>query len=670
MNYRLFLLLLILPFTLRAQDLPKGLTPAEELLMKNYTPPVSTEAFTSPPHAPVRTMAEWEELEGIIITWTSYQSILRQIVDYAQDEGTVWIVCSDSNSVKNYITGGGVPLTNVKFIIASFNSIWVRDYGPWTIYNNNNDSLYLVDWVYNRPRPLDDQIPVVFGNYKNFPVYQTTTAPYKLIATGGNFMVDGLGTAFSSRLIVDENPTASEAQIDTILKKYMGVDRYIKMTNLPYDGIHHIDMHMKLLDEETILVGLYPNGVSDGPQIEANINYVQNNFLTPSGKRYRLVRVAMPPDGSGLYPSSGGDYRTFTNSVFVNKTVIVPTYAQQYDTTALRIYSEALPGYRIVGINSNQIIPASGAIHCITKEIGVKDPVHIVHFPLRDTIPVATSAGIPVDAEVNTQKNVNGVTLSFSVNGGGFTQTGMVPAGGTSYRGFITGVNSNDIVKYYITVNTPDRSINKPLPGEAGAYTFRVGAFLPVELTSFSASVTGETVTLSWSTATELNNKGFEVQRRKVWTTEEFSTIGFVRGAGTTSEITQYSFNDIHTGSGLFEYRLKQTDFDGTVSYSKIIRTEINIAAFALEQNYPNPFNPVTTISYAVPQPGFVSVKVFDIMGGLVRTPENTRRDAGRYSFQFDASGLSSGTYIYIITFTPDDGSKELRLTRKLTVMK
>jgi agmatine deiminase len=85
----------------------------------------------------------------------------------------------------------------------------------------------------------------------------------------------------------------------------------------------------------------------------------------------------MPPE-NGSYPPTG-DYRTFTNSVIVNKTVIVPTYEFQYDTTALRIYREAMPGYRIVGVNSNASIGALGAIHCIVKEIGSLEPVFISH---------------------------------------------------------------------------------------------------------------------------------------------------------------------------------------------------------------------------------------------------------------------------------------------------
>jgi hypothetical protein len=147
---------------LNAQDLPRYLTEEEKVLMKNYTPPASNPKDINPPPTPVRTMAEWEELQGILITWTSFTSILSQMVSYAQTEGLVFIVCTDSNSVKTYLTGQGVPLVNLRFLITSFNSIWCRDYGPWCVYSGVSDSLKFIDWIYNRPRPQDDVIPAFF----------------------------------------------------------------------------------------------------------------------------------------------------------------------------------------------------------------------------------------------------------------------------------------------------------------------------------------------------------------------------------------------------------------------------------------------------------------------------------------------------------------------------
>lgn len=377
-----------------AQFLPKGLTPEEKSIMKDYyfNNQNNTKGFNYPPVSKVRSAAEWEEIDGLIITWTSYTSVLTQIVKKSVNECKVYIVCSDSNSVKGILNNSGVYSNNIKFVIAPYNSVWVRDYAANNVYTNEVDSLLLVDWTYNRPRPKDDTLARTMAKITGLPLYEMNQVPNKYVATGGNYMSDGLGTAFSSKLILDENApnggynqNLTETDIDSLTKKYLGIKKYIKFDNLPYDGIHHIDMHMKLLDEETILVGQYPMGAADGPQIEANLQYLLANHNSVFGTPYKVIRIPMPPQASnGSYPPNG-DYLTYTNGVFVNKTFLYPTYYTQYDTIAQRIYEEALPGYNVVGINCNSTIPASGAIHCITHCIASKDPLLIVHQAVKDT---------------------------------------------------------------------------------------------------------------------------------------------------------------------------------------------------------------------------------------------------------------------------------------------
>lgn len=644
--FQTFLIFSIFFTSVLAQELPKGLTRAEQELMQDYLPPVSLFGFTQPPSVPVRTMAEWEELQGIIITWTSQTTILRQIVDYAQDEGKVYIVCTDSNTVKSSLTSNGVPLTNVEFLIASFNSIWARDYGPWAVYSDDADSLYLVDWIYNRPRPLDDRVPEAFAARYNIPLYQTTVTPYDFVATGGNFMTDGHGTGFSSRLIVTENPNKTEAQIDTIVKRFMGINRYIKMAVLPYDGIHHIDMHMKLLDDETLMVGQYPQGVSDGPQIEANLQYVLNNFKTVFGRDFKVVRIPMPPDGTGRYPSNGGQYRTYTNSVIVNKTVIVPTYELQYDTTALRIYREAMPGYKVVGINCNSIIGQSGAIHCITKEIGVDEPVYIKLYPLTQT----SGTGFEAKAVFKSRSGISNASLYYSSSQAGpyipASFSGMVQD--TFYTTFSVQPGTDTVYYYVEAASVSGRTVKKPLVAPEGVLKHAVDPLLPVELVSFTAKVENSEVTLIWSTATELNNRGFEVERKSSGT--DWHLIGYIPGAGNTNERHEYSFRDNPNITGLLQYRLKQIDMNGTVSYSNT--AEVNIVKelhFALEQNYPNPFNPATRLQYSVSESTTVLLRVFNIYGELVTTLADKHQEAGEYFVDFIPVNLAAGVYYYVL---------------------
>lgn len=385
-HWILILTLTIISLTVVGQSLPHRMTDAEKAAMPSYLRSLSelNKGVPTPPPTPVRTMAEWEELQGLLVTWTSYPSMLREIVKAAKEEVRVYIVCTNPSSVQGYLANYNIDTVNVTFLQTGYNSVWSRDYGPWSAYTNEVDTLVTIDWIYNRPRPLDNMIPVYMANQLGTPLYETTVAPYDLVHTGGNFMTDGFGTGFSSNLILNENASKSEAQIDSIMNLFMGIDTYIKMGTLPYDVIHHIDMHMKLLDEETILMGEYPPGVADGPQIEANLLYVLNNFNSAFGTPYKVVRIPMPPD-NGAYPNTNGRYFTYTNSTFINKTIIVPVYNIPQDTTALRIYEEELPGYNIVGINSLSSISALGALHCITKELGADEPLLISHQPLEDT---------------------------------------------------------------------------------------------------------------------------------------------------------------------------------------------------------------------------------------------------------------------------------------------
>lgn len=382
----LILLFVIAVNGLYGQSLPHTFAPGEQSIMPLYlhSRVAAPGAIVTPPVSPVRTIAEWEELQGLTITWTSYQSILKEIVRAAKEETRVYIVCSSASSVISYLAANNIDTVNVTCLQLPYNSVWSRDYGPWSAYTNDVDTLLTIDWIYNRPRPLDNALPSLLAAQLNTPFYETTTAPWNLIHTGGNFMTDGFGTGFSSNLVIDENPNKTEAEIDTIMNRFMGITRYVKMSTLPYDQIHHIDMHMKLLDEETILMGQYPAGIADGPQIEANLLYVLNNFNSIYGTPYKIVRIPMPAD-NGQFPSNGGDYFTYTNSSFINKTIIVPVYNIPADTTALRIYREALPGYTVTGINSLASIGALGALHCITKELATGDPLLISHQPLPDT---------------------------------------------------------------------------------------------------------------------------------------------------------------------------------------------------------------------------------------------------------------------------------------------
>jgi photosystem II stability/assembly factor-like uncharacterized protein len=185
---------------------------------------------------------------------------------------------------------------------------------------------------------------------------------------------------------------------------------------------------------------------------------------------------------------------------------------------------------------------------------------------------------------------------------------------------------------------------------------------VPVELTVFSAELFDNAILLTWETATEINNQGFEIQRSANKT--DWEIIGFVQGKGTSTAPQSYLFEDTSIERQLYYYRLKQLDFDGSYVYSDIIEVKISLNSFELFQNYPNPANPVTIIKYIVPIESLIKLSLYDITGAKISTLVNERKQPGRYEVTFNAGNLSSGVYFYRITAGDYVNTKKLLLLK------
>ena len=183
-----------------------------------------------------------------------------------------------------------------------------------------------------------------------------------------------------------------------------------------------------------------------------------------------------------------------------------------------------------------------------------------------------------------------------------------------------------------------------------GTFTVESNTALPVELASFTATTNRNSVSLNWSTATETNNAGFDVER-KAATGTEWTKVGNVAGNGTTSEVRNYTFTD-RANTGTYNYRLKQLDVNGNFEYFNL-SNEIEVGvpnSFDMSQNYPNPFNPSTKINYDLPVDGKVSIVLYDLTGRQVASIVNEVKTAGYYTVSFNASNLASGMYFYRIS--------------------
>jgi len=182
----------------------------------------------------------------------------------------------------------------------------------------------------------------------------------------------------------------------------------------------------------------------------------------------------------------------------------------------------------------------------------------------------------------------------------------------------------------------------------------------PVELTSFKAENSQDKVILKWQTSSEINNLGFDIERK--FESNNWEVIGFVEGKGNSTEINDYSFTDENLfEQGKYFYRLKQRDFDGAFEYSPEIEIDNSTEGkYILKQNYPNPFNPETKISYFLPKSGFVNIKVYNALGNEVRTLVNENQEYGNHEVNFDGSNLSSG--VYYLQLKADDFQQIIKM--------
>jgi hypothetical protein len=275
--------------------------------------------------------------------------------------------------------------------------------------------------------------------------------------------------------------------------------------------------------------------------------------------------------------------------------------------------------------------------------------------------------------------NGNVGIASFGTSGGLFIydQNGILLNNFTSVSGLrgvhylgngnIIVTNSSGVYELNGATGAIERTI---VAGVNAQYVSPCDLFLdatPVELAAFHAFSAGSSVNLEWVTSSELNNYGFEIERfSEAEVNKDWKLIGFVEGKGTTTEAVSYSYSDKNLASGLYKYRLKQIDYDGSPTYSHEIEVEVNSlpVEFKLYQNYPNPFNPVTTINYSIPEPGDVSLKIYNVLGKEIQTLLYEFKEAGNHNISFDASHLSSGVYFYQIKSANYGQTKKLILNK------
>ena len=350
--------------------LPRSLTPAEAERIARE-PIVAAPSRAAPPGT-VRTPAEYDPSEGIMIAWEGSSSWLSILAQMARDittigDAKVFVMVDttgERSSASASIAAQGANMSRVEFIVRRTDSIWIRDYGPRYIYlgvqpDGTGGVRAIVDHTYNRPRPNDNGVPSYWSSLRAEPYFLIP-----LVHGGGNFHLESgqnTGVGHATRLIANENPGLSDAQIIQHWRDYQNLDTTLYT---PYpagvDSTQHIDMWMIMLDDNKVMISEWVNEPNASWAITSN-----NAAASFAARGFEVFRVPAV--------RSNGTHYTFTNAVICNDLVLVPSYsngtASVHNATALSVWQQAMPGKTIRQINCQAIVTSAGVMHCIVMHV-------------------------------------------------------------------------------------------------------------------------------------------------------------------------------------------------------------------------------------------------------------------------------------------------------------
>lgn len=438
---------------------------------KNGVKTVKEITPTAPPAGAVRSIAEWEPNQGVIISYPSGYyggfgipiSLIQQLAEITHVY-LVYASASDLSSIQTDLSAGGVNTENVSYHEIPIDTYWTRDFSPWFIAHGETQEVGIVNFEYNRNRPDDNNMPVDFGLILDVEVFGMD-----VVHTGGNYMCDGMGKAASTTLVYEEN-SISDAEVNSRMEDFLGITDNMVVDDPMDDYILHIDCWAKFLDVDKVLVGEVPETDYRYEDYEAAADFFANQ-TSSYGNSYEVYRVYSP------------DGQPYTNSLIMNGHVFVPVPASgsaaDWNDEAVAVYETAMPGYEIVEV-PNTTAPAwqsTDALHCRTHEVPDIEMLHIFHsalYGVQDDLPV-----YEITAEINSYGGnmlyADSLRVYYSVNDGPWSFVLMANESGNTFTANILGQNPGDEIKYYIhAADESGRGENHPYMGGTNPHLFVV----------------------------------------------------------------------------------------------------------------------------------------------------------------------------------------------------
>ena len=427
---------------------------------------------TDPPTGEPRFVAEFEPMQGVMIRYPL--GIPTSLVAQLSNNCMVYCIVSTSqqSQAQSSFQNAGVNMANVTFVNAQSDTYWVRDYGPWYIFEDRHPAI--VDNVYNRPRPNDDNMSGVFANYWNIPMYGMN-----LVHTGGNMMEDGRGHGVSDALVYEENDYDTLNVLNK-MRDYLGIDPYHVTIDPQGDYIAHVDCWGKYLAPDKILIARLPQSNPRYQYYEQVAEYFETTNCC-WGYPYHVYRVDEPIANQYDYTLA-----PYTNSLILNKTVYVPMGSNStYNNDALAVYQEAMPGYEIIGVNGGSAgWENTDALHCRTRGVMDFNMLFVDHREVlygeqewQESIPVVSKFIAYSGADLKQDS----LLVYYSIDGGDYQVAHMTATGNPDeYVGYITGYEGGSEIDYYVFgADESGHRYTQPVFAELDPHRFTVSSHNP-----------------------------------------------------------------------------------------------------------------------------------------------------------------------------------------------
>ncbi|MBN1198515.1 MAG: agmatine deiminase family protein [Bacteroidales bacterium] len=668
----LFLFLPALSFSQDTFDTPTKLThwlTPEELTRLNEIGRSFVE--TDPPASPVRNVAEFDHMQGVLVRYP-FGVPMTLIKEMAEGEITVTTIVnsnSQKTTVINQYLANNVDTSHCNFLIAPTDSYWTRDYGPWFVSDSSNQ-IGIVDFPYNRPRPQDDEIPKEVAMMLGIPWFGMN-----LIHTGGNYMTDGYNNSASTELVWEENLALTHAQIASKVNAYLGITNYHVRPDPNGTYIDHIDCWGKFLAPDKILIRSVPSSHPQYNLIEQAAAY-WTTVPCAYGYNYNVYRAYTPNN------------QPYTNSLILNRKVLVPIMNSSWDDSALAVYQEAMPGYEVIGILGTPSAPweATDALHCRTKGIADLGMLFIHHYPLYGEQPCEEDYVIDAELIVCSDTTVisDSVLIHYRVNQGDWMITGMQNTAGTFYSGIIPHQSGENTVEYYLTAaDHSGRHAKDPYIGEPDPFQFNT---VYTNITAIPDTLKfntpedcnqGKVTILNNFTGadisvTSIQNEGFNPDYS--WYIGTVPSTPYVLNANDTTQLrVRIDLPTVDLGTGYALDSLEVVTVVGTIRVIIAVNDSLLTGQqelFAgnpvhLGQNYPNPFTGLTTIPFALARSGEVVIEISDLLGNRLVTLLDGHLPTGNHMVSWDGkdhSGRQQPGGVYLFTLKTKDGIQSKRM--------